>query len=251
MSTSDLRTEPFGTMVVLGESHVAGACAGGMDKCWVSLLAQFLSDYQGREIACHNKGIGANSISPRSPGYPTSRKPSATERIDCDVLDLDPDLFIASYGLNDMRSGMTLSDFLEDLESIVVKVKKHCDPVVVLTTVYYMTAYDLYPPYDKGSVELTERFNSGIRELAGKHGCILADIWEAEGQADWLIHPDTVHANELGHRLIANRLFEAIATRCSGVAARVTADLQEASEEVARTMDKRRRPQDYNAGGDH
>ena len=251
MSATDYKKELFKTMVVLGESHVAGACAPDTSKCWVSVLAGLISSYQGVDVLCHNKGIGANSISPRSPGYPASRKPSATERLDRDVLSLKPDLFIASYGLNDMRSGMPLQDFLTDLESIVLKVRRHCNPVIVLTTVYYMTRYDLYPPYDRGSVRDTELYNRGIRELAAKCDCILADIWEAEGQADWLIHPDTVHANELGHRLIANRVFEAIATHCSGIAARVTADLETAYEEVRRTMDQRQRPQDYNGGRDY
>ena len=40
-------------------------------------------------------------------------------------------------------------------------------------------------------------------------------------------------------------VFEVIATNCSGVAAKVTADLQPAALEVARTMDERRRPQQY------
>ena len=41
------------------------------------------------------------------------------------------------------------------------------------------------------------------------------------------------------------RVFEAIATHCSGVAAKVTADLADARAEVARTMADRRGPQHY------
>lgn len=112
MSAVDYSREPFKTMVVLGESHVAGGCAPDMSKCWVSNLANLISSYQGVDVLCHNKGIGANAISPRSPGYQASRKPSAAERLDRDVLSLKPNLFIASYGLNDMRSGMPLQDSL-------------------------------------------------------------------------------------------------------------------------------------------
>ena len=232
-------------MVVLGESHVAGACATEESRRWVNIVAELLGRHQGVAVTLHNKGIGANAISPRSPGYAASAKPSALERYRDDVIALDPDLFILSYGLNDMRAGMPPEDFRQDMARIIVDVRRACDPIVVLTTVYYMSAYDLYPPYHVGSIAATEIYNLAIRQLAQQHQCILADIWAAEGQADWVVHPDTVHANDLGHLLIAHRVFEAIATHCSGVARHVTADLAEARAEVARTIEQRRGPQDY------
>jgi len=131
------------------------------------------------------------------------------------------------------------------MTEIITRVNEACAPVTVLTTVYHMSAYDWYPPYDVGSVAATEVYNLVIRQLAEQHDCILADIWAAQGQADWVIHPDTVHANDLGHLLIANRVFEAIATHCGGVAARVTAELAADRAEVQRTIEQRRRPQDY------
>lgn len=232
-------------MVVLGESHVAGACATDESRRWVNIVAELIGRYQGVALTLHNKGIGANAISPRSPGYASSAKPSALERYRDDVIALCPDLFILSYGLNDMRAGMPPEDFRQDMTQIIVDVRRACDPIIVLTTVYYMSAYDLYPPYNVGSIAATEIYNLAIRQLAGDHECILADIWAAEGQADWVVHPDTVHANDLGHLLIANRVFEAIAAHCSGVATQMTADLAAARAEVARTMDQRRSPQEY------
>ncbi|NPV09248.1 MAG: SGNH/GDSL hydrolase family protein [Anaerolineae bacterium] len=241
----DLHPDPFRTMVALGESHVAGASASSEERRWVNVTARLLGEFQGTPVALHNKGIGANAISPRSPGYPTSAKPSALERYRQDVIPLEPDLFILSYGLNDMRAGMPPEDFRQDMKQIIEDVRQACNPVMVLTTVYYMTAYDLYPPYDVGSIAASEVYNLVIRQLAREQGCILADIWEAEGRADWAIHPDTVHANDLGHALIGHRVFEAIATRCSGVAKAVTESLAEARQEVERTMEQRRQPQDY------
>lgn len=240
MSAVDLHPEPFRTMVVLGESTVAGACATQERFRWVNVVADLITRFQGVPVTLHNKGIGANAISPRSPGYANSAKPSALERHRDDVIALKPDLFILAYGLNDMRAGMPPEDFREDMTRIITDVQKACKPVTVLTTVYHMSAYDWYPPYNIGSVAATEVYNLVIRQLAEQHGCILADIWEAEGQADWVIHPDTVHANDLGHLLIGNRVFEAIATHCSGVASRVTAELVKDREEVLRTIDQRR-----------
>jgi lysophospholipase L1-like esterase len=241
----DWRSEPFKTMVVLGESTVAGMCATSEDRRWVNVVAGLISYFQGVPVTLYNKGIGANALSPRSPGYATSAKPSALERYQQDVIALKPDLFVLAYGLNDMRAAMPPEDFRQDMRRIILEVKQACAPVTVLTTVYYMTAYDWYPPYDTGSIAATEVYNLVIRQLAEETGCILADVWEAEGQADWLVHPDTVHANDLGHLLIGHRVFEAIASHCSGVAARVTAELAEARTEVTRTMERRKASQNY------
>lgn len=243
--TRDMSARPFHTMVALGESTVAGAGASTEERRWVNVVARLLSEFQGEAVALHNQGIGANAISPRSPGYATSAKPSALERYAEDVIALRPGLFILAYGLNDMRAGMPPEDFRQDMRRIIVDVKEACSPVIVLTTVYHMSAYDLYPPYNVGSVEATQVYNLLIRQLADECGCILADTWAAQGQADWAVHPDTVHANDLGHALIGHRVFEAIATRCSGAAAAVTASLEEARLEVERTLAQRRAPQRY------
>ena len=95
---------PFERMVVMGESTVVGGSwLLRQEERWADVLASLLSQCQGREIAYFNRGIGANAISPRSPGYEQSAKPSALERYREDVIGLKPDLFILCYGLNDMR----------------------------------------------------------------------------------------------------------------------------------------------------
>jgi len=245
MLKQDRHTEPFKVMVGLGESTLAGAGSSGGGRQWLSVVGRLISEYQGTTLEVHNRGIGANAISPRSPGYEASAKPSALERYHEDVIALQPDLFILSYGLNDMRCGMPPEDFRRDLQQIITDVKAACDPVIVLTTVYHISRYDWYPPFEVGSPQATEVFNLVIRQVAEQNDCLLADIYEAEGQADWVIHPDTVHANDLGHLLIAHRVFEVIANSCSGVVTRITESLQEAAEEVARTAAERARPQQY------
>ena len=168
-----------------------------------------------------NKGIGASVISPRSPGYEASRKPSAMEHYKEDVIDLNPDLFILAFGLNDMRAGMSTQTFKDEMMRIIRDVKSACHPVIVLVNVYHMTKFDSYPPFDQGSLSDTHVYNSIIRELAEENDCLLADIWAAEGQADWLVHPDGVHANAVGNRVIANRIFEVLAQNCGGLSTKI------------------------------
>jgi lysophospholipase L1-like esterase len=203
-------------LVILGESHVEGG--GWLDQQgdrYGDVLVSLINTCQRIPIEYHNKGIGANAISPRSPGYAQSRKPSALERYHKDVIDLQPDLFILAYGLNDMRAAMPLTDFRADMATIIGDVQKACSPVTVLTTVYYMTGWRSFPPYDQGSIELTRRYNDCILGLAAEFDCILADIWQAEGQADWLVHYDGVHANKVGQLVIAHRVFESLAQHAS------------------------------------
>ncbi len=216
----DYRKEPFRRMVIMGESTVEGGAWLQVlpDDRYGDVLRRLINPCQQRPLEYFNKGIGANAISPRSPGYADSRKPSAIERYKKDVVELKPDLFILAYGLNDMRAGMPIPDFREDMATIIRDVKAACDPLVVLTTVYYMTCWKI-PPYDKGSIELTLKYNQCIRSLASEFDCLVADVWDAEGGADWLIHPDGVHANKVGNLVIAHRIFEVIAKHASGLSA--------------------------------
>jgi len=209
-------------MVVLGESTVEGggwiASAG---ERWADIVARLINECQSQPMEYINRGIGANAISPRSPGYDASAKPSALERYRDDVIAQKPDLFLLCYGLNDMRAGMPIDEFIADMRTIIRDVREACNPLCVLTTVYYMTGWKSWAPFDRGSVELTEQYNAAIAALADEEDCLLADIWDAEGQADWLINPDGVHANKVGNLLIAHRVFETLANRCSGIAGSV------------------------------
>jgi lysophospholipase L1-like esterase len=223
----DMKRTPFKRLVILGESTVEGGpWLRHVSERFGDVVAGLISACQGEPLAYFNKGIGANAISPRSPGYPASAKPSALERYPEDVIALRPDLFILCYGLNDMRAGMPIGDFREDLATIIRDVRAACAPMTVLTTVYYMTGWKSFPPYDQGNPAVAEEYNACIRGLADEHGCVVADVWSGEGGADWLIHPDGVHANRVGNLVIAHRVFEAIAQHASGLAARTFAENQ-------------------------
>lgn len=214
----DLHKEPFRRFVILGESTVEGGEWLADDELrYADIVADLINACQETPVEYINKGIGANAISPRSPGYANSRKPSALERYQADVITFKPDLFVMAYGLNDMRAGMAVAEFREDMATILRDVRTACGPMMVLTTVYYMTGWKSYPPYDKGSVELTEAYNACIRGLAEEFGAAVADVWDAEGGADWLIHYDGVHANAVGNRVIGHRVFETIAKHASGL----------------------------------
>ena len=220
----DWHPEPFQKMVALGESTTAGGWSTSPERCWVPTLSRLINDFQATPMETFNAGIGANVISTCSPSYEKSGKPAALERLDKHVMGQNPDLLIVSYGLNDARGGTPIDLFSEELRQLVRRVRKKIQPVVVLLGPYYMTGFELHGPnWNRADLELFYRYNDAIAEVAASEGCLFVDLLSAYGDTEWMIHYDGVHANDLGHRIVANRIFEVIAQNCSGLAKRTKA----------------------------
>lgn len=199
-------------VIGFGDSITLGAKARNHEYSWLGVLESQLSLFLDQPLEVINQGVGDNTISPRTTNYEESTKPSALERVVTDVIDLQPDMVLASWGLNDMRFGTPVSIFKEDLEKVIIQLQEHIQNAqLVLTTVYHMTGFDRYPPRDQGSVSLTKEYNEAINDLAQQYNIPLADVWKAMDTKDHLIHEDGVHGNELGHRIIGNTIFETIA----------------------------------------
>ncbi len=215
----DWRSEAFGKMVALGESTTAGGWSTSPDRCWVSVLANLINEFQSTPVAFVNSGIGANVISTKSPAYERSGKPAASERLGKHVIAHQPDLLIISYGLNDARGGTSLERFREALVDLVRRVRERIQPVIVLLGPYYMTDFTQGGPrWSHADLSLFKRFNAVIRQVASTESCLYVDLLAANGETDWMVHFDGVHQNDLGHRIVANRIFEVLAQNCSGLA---------------------------------
>lgn len=213
---------PFKSLVVLGESTVEGG--GWLSKTeerWPDILWKLLENAQEEPLLYHNAGVCASVISPKSPGYEASTKPSASERLQKEVIDHNPDLVIIAYGLNDMRAGMRRAIFRREMQKIIDRIRISIHPLIVIANVYHMSTYKHYPPFNKGSVKKTKKYNQMLAELAAKNSCVYADVWSAEGQRDYVIHQDTVHANKVGNMLIAHKVFESIVHASPGITANI------------------------------
>lgn len=219
VSKQDLRRDEFGLMVTLGESITAGGWSSSPERCWPSRLAALISDVQSEPITLVNSGIGANVISTRSTAYEHSGKPAASERLDKHVIAHKPDLVTVSYGLNDARGGTPLDVFVEELESVVDRIREGCDPVIVLLGPYFIVDFGLGgDPWSHGSPEIFEAYNQAIADVATAKGCLFVDLLSAYGGAEWMVHRDGVHANDLSHAVLASAVFGALARNCSGLA---------------------------------
>ena len=231
---------PFTSLVVLGESTVQG---GGWivseDERYADILWRLLETAQERPLKYYNAGVGASVISPKSPGYEASVKPSAAERLDKEVIARKPDLLVIAYGLNDMRAGMRVDDFRAEMKKIIRRVRKAISPMIVIVNVYHQSAYHFYAPFTHGSVAVTKRYNKMLKELSEEFGCVYSDVWAAEGQKDHLIHLDTVHANKIGNMIIAHKVFESIVHAAPNIGARM--DKRDAKTDWSRAILERQR----------
>jgi lysophospholipase L1-like esterase len=222
----DWWNKEFSIMMTLGESTTAGGWTSSRERSWPHLLARTINEYQRVPVQLVNLGIGANVISTKSPAYEYSGKPAADERLDEQVLSykangnrLIPDLLIISYGLNDARGGTPLDRFCVYMKDIIGRVREKISPLIVLMGPYYMNDFTLGgPPWSHADIETFKEFNAAIRDTAEETGCLFADLLSSYGYADWLIHYDGCHANDLGHRIVANKVFEVLASNCSGLA---------------------------------
>ena len=242
----------FQKMVVLGESTVqGGGWLASDDERYADILARLLELAQEEPLEYINAGIGASVISPASPGYAASAKPSAAERLDDQVIAHAPDLLVIAYGLNDMRAGMPVQAFRAELLALLQRVRAQISPLILLVNVYYMSAYQHFPPFDRGSTQATLDYNRMLAELAAAEGCLYADVYGALVDCDHLVHQDTVHANKLGNLLIAHRIFEVLARACPGLAGALRArDSQtQWTESIAAGMTRGREPSEQSRPG--
>jgi len=226
--TRALCDEPFKRIVAIGESITAGGNASSREKCWVSRLVKLIGEFQYEPPECINDGIGSNILCENSPCFPYASHPVGEKRIHRDVIQHNPDLALVSYGLNDMRGGTDPEVFSNTLACAVDEIKRETGAVIVLLGVYYMNAYKSYGgDWAYGSDEIAEIFNARIRAVALKSGVLFADIAAAQRQTPWLLDKDGVHANDLGHAIIANAVFEILAQSCGGLAKKIYEEVKE------------------------
>jgi lysophospholipase L1-like esterase len=230
LSKKDWNLNEFRKMVAIGESTTAGGWSTSPDRCWVSLLANEINDFQSSKMEFVNVGIGANVISTHSPMYEKSNKPAANERLDSHVIAHQPDLLIVSYGLNDARGGTPLDLFKDELTNLIHNVREQIDPLIVLIGPYYMTSFKNLsrPEWNHADLSLFKQYNEAINQVAATKECLFVDVLAANGETDWMVHYDGIHANDLGHRIIANKIFEILAQHCSGLAIK-TKELEKTS----------------------
>ena len=72
--------------------------------------------------------------------------------------------------------------------------------------------------WQHASLDLFKMFNRSVEEVAHQQKCLYVDLIGASGEAPWLVHNAGVHQSDLGHLIVANRVFEVLLQHVSGLA---------------------------------
>ena len=97
------------------------------------------------------------------------------------------------------------------MKHITDRVRERIRPLIVLLGPYFMVDFTLGgEPWSHGNLEHFHEYNAAIRKVAGDTDCLFVDLLDAYDAAHWLVHHDGCHANNLGHRIIANRIVEVL-----------------------------------------
>ena len=71
--------------------------------------------------------------------------------------------------------------------------------------------------------------------LATKLGALYVDTRAVFNNADWVLHSDCCHLNDLGQVLMGNAIFQAVATHCAGLADKTLRVMQEEDVSILNT----------------
>ena len=167
-----------------------------------------------------NQGIGGNNTR------------DALARFERDVLDLNPDLVIFMYGMNDSALDLwkdppvtvprvPLPEFIANLTHMVRALKTRNVKIILVTPnprrwgAEYVKLYGK-PPYDTadpmGFNYLHSDYAQAVRDVAAKERVALADIYNlfwSRPDIDALLS-DGVHLNDAGQQLVAEAILKAM-----------------------------------------
>ena len=244
----DRRNEPIRRLVTFGESHTVGISATRPEDGWASILTLLIDRFQDEPVQLVNRGIGADVLSKACPIYEEyrGRRPIGIERYQRHVIDEQPDLVVISFGYNDVRAGTPIDAFEVDLRTMIGDIQK-TDALILLMDTYAIPGAGhagrtggtvAGSAWDKGTPESQGAYNRMLADVATSMGLVFARVFESQDGAPWTFcNPDgigDIHANDLGHRLIAHRVFEALATQCSFLSIKPQRDREQAGKSLWR-----------------
>lgn len=197
--------------VFFGASSVEGAGASEPEKRWSSITARALG---WEEV---NLGIGGTTVTGRDDEGQVTDEDSGLGRV-TDVLDVQPDVVLISYGANDFAQGKPLGalerfqqgTFLWDYDTMLRGLLFVLHPgQIVLSTAHYRA--DAQRPNAQGLV-LTD-YNRVIEQIGERNGVRVLDPYAEAGidAGNWPpLAADDAHLNDDGHQHLAAFFIESL-----------------------------------------
>lgn len=180
-------------IVAIGDSLTQGWM---VRKGYIAFLEEMIREkYQGSKFQFINKGI------------PGDTADGGLFRIREDVLDLDPDLVLIQFALNDAFIGVTPERFRNQMQAMISHVRSDTEAEIVLLTSVCLG--------NTKENEMAQDYYRVIEELGGENSIPVArvhDYWRrkiGEGaEFRKLVQFDQVHPTLEGHLLMAEAVME-------------------------------------------
>ncbi len=182
----------------LGDSITQGALHVKGHKCFVQHCEEMIrweSQQSRRKRDCVvNSGVSGDTLA--------AYEKEASLRIHHP----EADVVLINYGVNDVRSGIAIAHFEEQMKRLIAQVRES-GAIPVLQV----------PSPVRGMKERDEKFRDVIRQLAQQQHCLLVDhplFWKERSERHeslpslWM--NDALHPNYLGHRAMAQAISESL-----------------------------------------
>jgi lysophospholipase L1-like esterase len=191
------------TVIGFGDSITEGVGASTTVNRW---LNRYCTD-RGSRI--DNQGISGTVLQNTAPNLANNGRSTLQTR----VLNRYPDELIIAYGLNDLRYGFSVENYLISYRAVldqIIKTYRILGRNIILAAPYYINptfyAHAPYAPFNNGNQTVHLAYVDAVRSLAREYGCKYVDLYNGmlQNGGDTLITSDGIHPNDAGHLLISN-----------------------------------------------
>lgn len=128
-----------------------------------------------------------------------------------------PDLVTLGVGINDIGHGLSLQEFATKYQTILERLKRETDAVVILTNIPDISSGPRIPPQMRSEYHQTIiQFNQKLEEIATAAGVIVFDVYTITHE-QLPAHPeyfsaDGFHPSDDGYELWAEQMWPTIET---------------------------------------
>ena len=172
-------------LVAFGDSITAGGDASAPDLIfWARWADALRQKYPRARIEAINGATGGDTTV------------QGLQRLQTKVLDLQPDLVLIGFGMNDHNRpgfGVALPAFKENLRLMVDRIRAHTPAEIIL-----ISAFPPNPQWHFGSHNMAA-YAAATEAVAREKQCALADVYQRWQQIATRKHPEDMLANNINH----------------------------------------------------
>ena len=123
-----------------------------------------------------------------------------------------PDLVTLGIGINDIGHGLTLSQFAQNYEAILTRLKNDTQAVVIVANIPDISSGPRIPAHMRNRYQqMIVEFNQKLEEIAASTGAIVFDIYTITHE-ELPSHPeyfsaDGFHPSDAGYQLWAEKMW--------------------------------------------